>query len=100
MFGEKDILNIVRLIQFIISWLICYSVWKYLNQKPLGMQTVFDGTLKDMIVAYYVLWVVTTFATVKFVDEYDKALAFDIAWFRYYILWVFFWQLAMTMIIR
>ena len=100
MFGEKEFLNIVRLILFMFSSLLFYSVWKYLDQKPLGYQTVFDSMIKDLIIATNALFFVTSLATVKFVDEYDPAFALDIAWLRYYILWVWFLQLAMTKIIR
>ena len=100
MFGEKEILNCIRLLLYIPSSLLQYSVWKYLNQKPLGMQTIFDGTIKDLMIAANVSFVVMTIATVKFVDQYDPAFAFDIVWFRYYTMWVALWQLAVTMIIR
>ena len=100
MFGEKEVLNCIRLLLYIPSSLLQYSVWKYLNQKPLGMQTIFDGTIKDLMVAANVAFVVTTIVTVKFVDQYDPVFAFDIVWFRYYTMWLAFWQLAVTMIIR
>ena len=51
MFGEKEFLNILRLILFMFSSLLFYSVWKYLDQKPLGYQTVFDSMIKDLIIA-------------------------------------------------
>ena len=47
------------------------------------MQTIFDGTIKDLMVAANVAFVVTTIVTVKFVDQYDPVFAFDIVWFRY-----------------
>ena len=56
--------------------------------------------IKDLIIATNALFFVTSLATVKFVDEYDPAFALDIAWLRYYTLWVWFLQLAMTKIIR
>ena len=70
------------------------------EKKPLGMQTIFDGTIKDLMIAANVAFVFTTIATVKFVDLYDPAFALDIVWFRYYTVWVALWQLAITMIIR
>ena len=71
MFGEKEVLNCIRLLLYIPSSLLHFSVWKYLNQKPLGMQTIFDGTIKDLMIAANVAFVVTTIVTVKFVDQYD-----------------------------
>ena len=100
MFGEKDILNFIRLLLYIPTSLLHYSVWKYLNQKPLGMQTIFDGSIKDLMIAVNVAFLSMTIATVKLVDKYDAAFAFDIVWFRYFMMWVAFWQLAVTMIVR
>ena len=46
---EEIFLHFLRIIFGIASAIKCYLIWKYLNKKALGMQTILDQMIKDYI---------------------------------------------------
>ena len=49
MMHEEIYLLVLRLLFTIISFGICYLIKRYLDNKPLGMQTILDQVVKDWI---------------------------------------------------
>ena len=50
-------------------------MWKYLNHKALGMQTVFDQTLKVLIQSFLSLSLTSWLVFVKATEKYDETIA-------------------------
>ena len=50
------ILHTLNVITLTIAMIIFQFVWKYLNKKALGMQTVFDHMIKDLIRIHISRW--------------------------------------------
>ena len=89
----KGILSIKSLTMFKI-------VFKYLNKKALGMQTILDHTIKDFIRISIMNLVTSWFVLVKFGITYAKPLAYGIVATNYFSVTAYFWQIFVTLAIR
>ena len=89
---EEIFYHALRLIVVLGTILILGGVWKYLNKKPLGMQTLFDLMIQDLIIANFMKTICSQLVLFKFVQEYPYYLAFVLVYFDYISVWVFFLQ--------
>ena len=64
----------------ICIWVLMYQVWKYLNSKSLGMQTVLDELIKEGIIILGTALLVTWIMWIKVVTQYNYYAAMTIAW--------------------
>ena len=62
----------------ICIWVLMYQVWKYLNSKSLGMQTVLDDLIKDGIIILGTALLVTWIMWIKVVPQYNYYAAMTI----------------------
>ena len=97
---EEIFLHSLRTIVVIIFFVICYLVWKYLNKKALGMQTILDLMVKDLIQFHILVFFFSWLVYVKFQDSYNHYLALLTIMIAHFITFVCFWQILVTMIIR
>ena len=68
--AEVVYLLILSFILTIITLSICYIIKNYLNRKPLGMQTVLDQTVKDLIKIFVSLHVISWWiVSIKLVNK-------------------------------
>lgn len=51
MYEERTFLYLASLTIWIICLVAFYLIWSYLSKKPLGMQTLFDQMVKDLLIA-------------------------------------------------
>ena len=73
-------------------------MWKYLNQKALGMQTVFDQTLKVLIQSFLSLSLTSWLVFVKATEKYDETIALIITKCHYFIfIWTYLWALVFVL---
>ena len=82
------------------AFLIFYLVWKYLNNKPLGMQTILDHMTKDYIKICIVNIIMSWLTSFKFVHSYEHHIAITILVCNYFSVLAWFWQIFITVIIR
>ena len=99
---EKIFLFFMKAIITIVAFIIFIFVWKYLNKKSLGMQTLIDYMIKDYIIICTILMTVSWFLhiEIKLGHSLEYVLALFVIMFNYFWLLVIFWQIFATMIIR
>ena len=92
---ERIIWLIINAISQIISFGFLRFMWNYLDSKPLGMQTIFDSTLKMLIQGFIMQMISTWFVFVRFSESYNHivAIAFLQVWY-FSILWSYFWGMV------
>ena len=92
---ERIIWLIINAISQIISFGFLRFMWNYLDSKPLGMQTIFDSTLKMLIQGFIMEMISTWFVFVRFSESYNHivAIAFLQVWY-FSILWSYFWGMV------
>ena len=73
-------------------------MWKYLEHKALGMQTVFDKTLKVWIKSFVFYSFTSWFCFVKFTETYPEMVAIVIAKVHYFaLIWIYLWALVVVL---
>ena len=77
--------------------LIFRFFWKYIDSKPLGMQTVFDLTLKVTIQGFLVYSSFAWICFIKFKETYDPETALILVSIYYFnTIWVYLWTVIMV----
>ena len=79
---------------------ILLGIWKYLDKKALGMQTLFDLMVKDLIVSAACFVLSSQLVLLKLVEKYNYYLAFVFVYFDYGSVWAFFLQIFATVFFR
>ena len=92
--------QITGLILAIGAGFILLGVWKYLDKKALGMQTLFDLMIKDLIVSTACFVLSSQLVLLKFVEKYNYYLAYILVYFDYGSVWAFFLQIFITVLLR
>ena len=75
-FAAKIIINFIALFIF-------YLYWKYLDNKPLGMQTVLDPMVKDFMLLNTIAFFTSSLVYIKFQDNYSHEVATTIIRINY-----------------
>ena len=76
--SEKIVLYSLKAMVCMMAFSIFYLVLKYLNNKPLGMQTTLDYTTKDYIKICIMNIIMSWIAYSKFTDSYEHHIAIAI----------------------
>ena len=97
---EEIFLHSLRIIVVITFFVISYLVWKYLNKKALGMQTILDQMVKDLIRFHILVFFFSWLVYVKFQETYSHYVALSAVMTTYFVTFVCFWQILVTTIIR
>ena len=75
-FIAKVIVNFIAIFMF-------YLYWKYLENKPLGMQTVLDLMVKDFMCLNTIAFFTSSLVYIKFQDNYSHEVALTIICVNY-----------------
>ena len=81
-----DILKLWFIAKVIVNFIaifIFYLYWKYLDNKPLGMQTVLDYMVKDFMLLNILAFFTSSLVYIKFQDNYSHEVAVTIICFNY-----------------
>ena len=70
--NENIFLYVFQTISGIIGIFTAYILLKYLNQKPLGMQTILDQMIKDLIYITILNW--TSYVIMEIIVESNGPL--------------------------
>ena len=85
----------------IVGMILAHLILKYLNQKPLGMQTIFDQMIKDQIYLTISLWVVhTMILTSACTIPINQTIALGLSLLNFMLLLAKIWQFIMILVIR
>ena len=98
--SEEMIIHCFRAFLIGISLIIFLGVWKYLQKKALGMETLYDLMIKDAIIMMILKMVSTQLVLFKFVETYEYHLAFAIVLFDYICIWASVCHILATILIR
>ena len=79
-----------------------YLVWKYLNQKALGMQTIFDQMIKDQIYLSITNSVVriVMIIVIEYMNPINRIIALLINLLNFMLLSGKIWQFSIILLIR
>ena len=79
-----------------------YLVLKYLNQKALGMQTIFDQMIKDQIYISIINSVVriVLIIVIEFMSPINQTIALLINFLKFMLMSAKIWQFSMILLIR
>ena len=95
---ERTIWLILKAMSEAVAFINYWFMWKYLNHKALGMQTVFDQTLKGLIQTFLSLSLTSWLVFVKVSEKYDEMIALIITKCHYFILiWTYLWALVLVL---
>ena len=84
-----------------VGMIVAYLILKYLNQKPLGMQTIFDQMIKDQIYLTS-LWTVfiIILPSIEYMPPFNHNIALTISFLTIMLLLAKIWQFSMILVIR
>ena len=104
--GELCI-HIIRALLGLLGAFKAHLILKYLNKKALGMQTIFDLTIKDLIYIYSLTWsssfllfALPTILVEELEMPVNHYVALILAYYFQFVVLVGFWQFFVTLIIR
>ena len=81
-----------------VSFFNYWLMWKYLDCKALGMQTVFDQTLKGLIKSFVFYSITSWLCFVKITEAYDETIALIITKVHYFaLIWIYLWALVVVL---
>ena len=102
MSNETIFLYTVLAIFGIIGMIVAYLILKYLNQKPLGMQTIYDQMIKDQTYLTLSLWTVhtITLTSIEFMEPINHIIALALSLLNLMLLLAKIWQFSMILVIR
>ena len=95
---ERSIWLTLKALSEAVAFINYRLMWKYLNHKALGMQTVFDQTLKVLIQSFLSLTLSSWLVFVKMTEKYDEMIALVLTKFHYFMLiWTYLWSLVLVL---
>ena len=102
MSSETIFLYILIAIFGIVGMIIAHLILKYLNQKPLGMQTIFDQMIKDQIYLTISLWVahILILTSIECTKHINDNIALGLSILTFMLLLAKMWQFSMMLVIR
>ena len=100
-------IHIIRALLGLLGAFKAHLILKYLNKKALGMQTIFDLTIKDLIYIYSLTWsssfllfALPTILVEELEMPVNQYVALILAYYFQFVVLVGFWQFFVTLIIR
>ena len=101
MSGQTVFLYILLAFFGIVGMILAHLILKYLNQKPLGMQTIFDQMIKDQIYLTISFWVVhTMILTFACTIPINQTIALGLSLLNFMLLLAKIWQFIVILVIR
>ena len=101
MSGQTVFLYILLAFFGIVGMILAHLILKYLNQKPLGMQTIFDQMIKDQIYLTISFWVVhTMILTSACTIPINQTIALGLSLLNFMLLLAKIWQFIVILVIR
>ena len=98
---EEIILYFLRFFLGSATVIKAYLIWNYLNKKALGMQTILDQMVKDIIIINGMTFISSSLTMIKIVKTpYNHYVAITLLMFRYFFVLAVFWQIFVTVVIR
>ena len=95
---ERHIWLTLKAMSEAVAFINYRLMWKYLNHKALGMQTVFDQTLKVMIQSFLSLSLTSWLVFVKVTEKYNETIALIITKCHYFIfISTYLWTLVLVL---
>ena len=95
---ERHIWLTLKAMSEAVAFINYRLMWKYLNHKALGMQTVFDQTLKVLIQSFLSLSLTSWLVFVKATEKYDETIALIITKSHYFtFIWTYLWTLVLVL---
>ena len=89
---ERIIWLIITATFHILSLLKLHYIWRYLTNKPIGMQTTVDSTMKGLIIGFIMNMITIWFCILKFTAYYCDTIALIMVKTCYFtILWLYLW---------
>ena len=85
-----------------VGMIVAYLILKYLNQKPLGMQTIFDQMIKDQIILSIINSIVRFLMifVIEYMNPINKTIALLINILNFMLLSAKIWQFSIILLIR
>ena len=102
MSSETVLLYILLAIFGIVGMILAHLILKYLNQKPLGMQTIFDQMIKDQIYlsitnsAVRIVMIIV----IEYMNPINRIIALLINLLNFMLLSGKIWQFSIILLIR
>ena len=86
----------------VVGMLAAYLILKYLNQKPLGMHTIFDQMIKDQIYISITnsLVRIVLIIVIEFMSPINQTIALLINFLKFMLMSAKIWQFSMILLIR
>ena len=99
---EEIFLYTLRVFSTILGSFIAYTVLKYLNKKPLGMQTIFDEIIKDFIYLNMLDWLmyIVSDVSVRFCAPLNHYASLTLVVCRHTVEIIIIYQLCILVLIR
>ena len=90
----------MKVLYNLIASAILVLIWKYLKNKPLEMQTLFDSMIKDYILIVFANFISSNLIFIKFKDEYSHEIAMTLIKIQTCVAVAMFLQIFIALIIR
>ena len=102
MSSEWVFLYILNAILSIVGAFVGYLILKYLNQKALGMQTIYDQMIKDQIYLSIINSAVRflMIIVIEYMNPINKTIALLINLLNFMLLSAKIWQFSIILLIR
>ena len=96
--AERILWLVVNAISQVFSFAKLQYVWNYLSNKPLGMQTILDSTMKVLIIAYVANMLSLWLIILKFTSYYEDIVAnLCIKVYYFTSVWLNLWAIVLHM---
>ena len=104
MISKETVLFVVAITGSIVTFSISLSlmgiIWAYLSKKPLGMQTIFDQMIKDLILTSIPTFITSWIINIHWVFAWNHLLAEFVIVMSYWASMSFFTQIMNMYFIR
>ena len=90
----------IKVISNLIAAGILVLIWKYLKNKPLGMQTLLDSMIRDCILIVAPNLITSNLMFIKFKEEYSHETAMILIKTNQFAMMAWFLQVFVTVTIR
>ena len=90
----------MKVLSNLIAAGILVLIWKYLKNKPLGMQTLLDSMIRDCILIVAPNLITSNLVFIKFQEEYSHETAIILIKTNQFVMMAWFLQVFATVTIR
>lgn len=94
------VLSGIRILLQVLTCIFFTLLWKYMNRKALGMQTLQDLMIKDYMLCVIGNFIVSNLSLMKFQDEYPHYLALALVHSTHFMVIAILSQIFSTIMVR